>query len=122
METKNITIKKVIKSVEEIDINIQLPCYTKKGTDSFFAVYSEKRAIKVYIANDAAVMSDFNFMSQIEEAIEYPPCTEQEFNEAFTQALEFLSKNVNLLVSVSGLPEPDEKLYPDAVLLYSENN
>lgn len=78
------------KTIEEVEI--QLPLY-RKNLSSFFKIYSETGCIWVSpryrpLIQDAHVELGWNNKDNID-------CTEEEFNEAYEQAL----KNINNLLN-----------------------
>ena len=113
-----IKIKKVIADVKEIEVELELPYYTR-NYNTFYKFFAEDRIMSAYVDEGtiSADINDFKYTGDYGKKMDYEPCTEQEFNAAFTRALEILSKNVNLLVSVSGLPEPSE---PDGSMVNPE--
>jgi len=104
------TIKITVTETTEREVvkEITLPYYSSPYTNTFNMVVSETEMVNVFVLENDACIAGRTLKSSINEAIQAPPCTEQAFNTAFTKALEIISKNVMLLVSIDQLPEPPD--------------
>lgn len=106
METYKFTVKKE----QEVEKEIQLPFYSKDENKYFKIFASEDKVFEmsVYLNTASTLVDVFDITVCNNRGRTATPCTEQEFTEQFVKAIDILSKNVDLLVSVNPLPEPEE--------------
>lgn len=100
-------IQKQITTVEQIEVEISLPYYSK-SENCYFMIPNERGCIRVWVGEESASISYHQLSSSIKEAANYTEINESEFNEAFRKALSCIAIEINLLISASELPQPDE--------------
>jgi len=105
-----IKVKTTLVEKKEIEKEFPNPYYSKTG-NYHYKMTTEDDDIwvnEIWLCAGNAAIGYRNSHITLNEVIEAKPCTEAEFNEAFKNALDIISKNVGLLVSVSELPQPQD--------------
>lgn len=84
------TIQKEVKTIEDVDIKVNLPLYSKKKySGQYFSIDIKGTLTSVYLANDYNSVQIFHAGSQmttrshcLQEAFNADPITQDEFIEA----------------------------------------
>lgn len=85
---------KITKQVRQIvEVELSLPAYFKKGY-SFYKITSPNSGVEVSVWDNINSMqiNSVNYKYRVEEIIDYEPCTIDDFNNAFSSALEMAAK------------------------------
>lgn len=88
-------IKTTITEKREVEIDVELPYFCKKG-DEFLKVISERSAIKIYTSNNwkSVTLADPLPFGWTFNAGEFKECTEEEFNAAYHHVLMVTGQHV----------------------------
>ena len=81
-------ITKKITETKEVEVEIELPYFSKSNTNDFFKITKEKEVFKVWLTERHSQITHSKYQWILDEAISGIPCTEAEFSEAFNKAAE----------------------------------
>lgn len=92
-------IKKTTTSKKEEMVEVELPLFLKSKSNSTIAMVAEKGVMKI-IGNSFVDFSEFSKYLAIEDVFsslfsDYIPCSEEEFNHHFNQAIGLFQSQVN---------------------------